>query len=238
MEGPQHGYFPTVLALGKQYTPEDTYHGVRLACAELIYSGVTTRARLGAQHPQPRACRRRRARAHRLRHPWALLLRHIPGRSDARRYDGHRRPRAHVSRLERVRQRGPAQPRHGLAQREHVSARRGQHAGDPPRLGGSPRAEAANHAAHRWARHPGVAGARTAARLRRAAHQHQQLGRRRPRSHRESRRACQHYAAFGDALFLCAAAARGTAQARLQGQPCHGHGAGRRQRRHVLRPCA
>ena len=42
MEGPQQGYFATVLALGKQYTPEDTYHGVRLACAELIYSGVTT----------------------------------------------------------------------------------------------------------------------------------------------------------------------------------------------------
>ena len=42
MEGPQQGYFPTVLALGKQYTPEDTYHGVRLACAELIHSGVTT----------------------------------------------------------------------------------------------------------------------------------------------------------------------------------------------------
>jgi 5-methylthioadenosine/S-adenosylhomocysteine deaminase len=42
MEGPQQGYFPTVLALGKQYTPDDTYHGVRLACAELIYSGVTT----------------------------------------------------------------------------------------------------------------------------------------------------------------------------------------------------
>ena len=32
----------TVLALGKQYTPEDTYHGVRLGCAELIHSGVTT----------------------------------------------------------------------------------------------------------------------------------------------------------------------------------------------------
>ena len=42
MEGPQQGYFPTVLALGKQYTPDDTYHGVRLACAELIYSGITT----------------------------------------------------------------------------------------------------------------------------------------------------------------------------------------------------
>ena len=42
MEGPQQGYFPTVLALGKQYTPDDTYHAVRLACAELIYSGITT----------------------------------------------------------------------------------------------------------------------------------------------------------------------------------------------------
>ena len=42
MEGPQQGYFPTVLALGKEYTPDDTYHGVRLACAELIHSGVTT----------------------------------------------------------------------------------------------------------------------------------------------------------------------------------------------------
>ena len=41
-EGPQQGYFPTVLALGRQYTPEDTYRGVRLGCAELIYSGVTT----------------------------------------------------------------------------------------------------------------------------------------------------------------------------------------------------
>src|SRR5437588_253834 len=41
-EGPEKGYFPTVLALGKQYTPEDTYRGVRLGCAELVYSGVTT----------------------------------------------------------------------------------------------------------------------------------------------------------------------------------------------------
>src|SRR3954468_9992068 len=29
-EGPEKGYFPTVLALGKVYTPEDTYRGVRL----------------------------------------------------------------------------------------------------------------------------------------------------------------------------------------------------------------
>jgi len=42
MEGPQKGYFPTVLALGKEYTPEDMYQGVRLACAELIHSGITT----------------------------------------------------------------------------------------------------------------------------------------------------------------------------------------------------
>ena len=41
-EGPEKGYFPTVLALGKQYTPEDTYRGVLLGCAELIFSGVTT----------------------------------------------------------------------------------------------------------------------------------------------------------------------------------------------------
>jgi Amidohydrolase family len=42
MEGPERGYFRTVATLGKQYTPEDTYRGVRLGCAEMIYSGVTT----------------------------------------------------------------------------------------------------------------------------------------------------------------------------------------------------
>ena len=41
-EGPEKGYFPTVLALGKQYTPTDTYRGVRLGCAELLNGGVTT----------------------------------------------------------------------------------------------------------------------------------------------------------------------------------------------------
>ena len=41
MEGPERGYFRTVRALGEQYTPEDTYRGVRLGCAEMIYSGVT-----------------------------------------------------------------------------------------------------------------------------------------------------------------------------------------------------
>jgi 5-methylthioadenosine/S-adenosylhomocysteine deaminase len=41
-EGPDKGYFPTVLALGKEYTPEDTFRGVRLGCAELLFSGVTT----------------------------------------------------------------------------------------------------------------------------------------------------------------------------------------------------
>lgn len=42
MEGPDKGYFPVTLALGKQYTPEDTYRGVRLGVAEFLYSGVTT----------------------------------------------------------------------------------------------------------------------------------------------------------------------------------------------------
>jgi len=41
-EGPTLGYFPFVLALGKQCTPEDIYRGVRLGVTELLYSGVTT----------------------------------------------------------------------------------------------------------------------------------------------------------------------------------------------------
>jgi cytosine/adenosine deaminase-related metal-dependent hydrolase len=41
-EGPEKGYFATTLALGKQYTPEDIYHGVRLGVTEVLYSGVTT----------------------------------------------------------------------------------------------------------------------------------------------------------------------------------------------------
>lgn len=41
-EGPEKGYFATVMALGKQYTPKDSYRGVRLGCAEMISSGVTT----------------------------------------------------------------------------------------------------------------------------------------------------------------------------------------------------
>jgi 5-methylthioadenosine/S-adenosylhomocysteine deaminase len=41
-EGPTLGYFPLVLALGKQCTPEDIYRGVRLGTTELLYGGVTT----------------------------------------------------------------------------------------------------------------------------------------------------------------------------------------------------
>jgi len=41
-EGPEKGYFATVMALGKEYTPEDSYRGIRLGCAEMINSGVTT----------------------------------------------------------------------------------------------------------------------------------------------------------------------------------------------------
>ena len=81
------------------------------------------RARLGAQHPQPRARRCRPARARRHRHPRALLLRHLPGRPAARPDHGHRRPRAHARRMEFARR--PAHARHGVAQREHVAARLG-----------------------------------------------------------------------------------------------------------------
>ncbi len=41
-EGPKMGYFALTLALGKEYTPEDMYRGVRLAAAEMLYSGITT----------------------------------------------------------------------------------------------------------------------------------------------------------------------------------------------------
>ena len=36
------GYFPTVAALGKEYTPGDQYRAVRLAAAEALFSGLTT----------------------------------------------------------------------------------------------------------------------------------------------------------------------------------------------------
>jgi 5-methylthioadenosine/S-adenosylhomocysteine deaminase len=38
----EHGYFPTALALGKVYMPDDMYQGARLACAEAIHSGITS----------------------------------------------------------------------------------------------------------------------------------------------------------------------------------------------------
>ena len=37
-----HGYFPTVARYGANMTPEDMYHGTRLAAAEALNSGMTT----------------------------------------------------------------------------------------------------------------------------------------------------------------------------------------------------
>jgi 5-methylthioadenosine/S-adenosylhomocysteine deaminase len=39
---PKYSYFPMVLALGPQMTPEDIYHGTRLGAAEAINAGMTT----------------------------------------------------------------------------------------------------------------------------------------------------------------------------------------------------
>ena len=36
------GYFPTAAALGAVMTPDDMYHGTRLAAAEALFSGITT----------------------------------------------------------------------------------------------------------------------------------------------------------------------------------------------------
>jgi len=41
-EKPDQGYFPTAAAFGKVMTPDDMYHGTRLATAEALHSGTTT----------------------------------------------------------------------------------------------------------------------------------------------------------------------------------------------------
>src|SRR6266567_3838314 len=41
-EKTDQGYFPTAAAFGAVMTPEDMYHGTRLAAAEALHSGITT----------------------------------------------------------------------------------------------------------------------------------------------------------------------------------------------------
>jgi cytosine/adenosine deaminase-related metal-dependent hydrolase len=41
-DDPQEGYFPTTLRVGRHYTPDDSYIGVRLGVAEGLLSGITT----------------------------------------------------------------------------------------------------------------------------------------------------------------------------------------------------
>jgi 5-methylthioadenosine/S-adenosylhomocysteine deaminase len=41
-ERPDQGYFPMTTAFGKIMTPDDMYHGARLAAAEALHSGITT----------------------------------------------------------------------------------------------------------------------------------------------------------------------------------------------------
>src|SRR5581483_8188282 len=41
-EGPELGYFPVALRLGRVATPDDAYRAVRLGLAEALYSGITT----------------------------------------------------------------------------------------------------------------------------------------------------------------------------------------------------
>jgi 5-methylthioadenosine/S-adenosylhomocysteine deaminase len=41
-ERKEQGYFPLTTAFGKIMTPDDMYHGVRLAAAEALHSGITT----------------------------------------------------------------------------------------------------------------------------------------------------------------------------------------------------
>jgi len=41
-DDPDHGYFPTTLQVGPFFSPEDSYHSVRLGLAEGLASGITT----------------------------------------------------------------------------------------------------------------------------------------------------------------------------------------------------
>src|SRR5467141_229144 len=41
-EKTDQGYFPTAAAFGAVMTPDDMYHGTRLAAAEALHSGITT----------------------------------------------------------------------------------------------------------------------------------------------------------------------------------------------------
>ena len=41
-DDPKRTYFPVTFALGVHYTPEDSYHSVRLGLAEALSAGVTT----------------------------------------------------------------------------------------------------------------------------------------------------------------------------------------------------
>jgi cytosine/adenosine deaminase-related metal-dependent hydrolase len=41
-DDPKEGYFPTTIRVGRHYTPEDSYIGVRLGTAEGLLSGITT----------------------------------------------------------------------------------------------------------------------------------------------------------------------------------------------------
>ena len=38
---PETGYFPTLVKLGKVFTPDDMYQGARLSAVEALYSSIT-----------------------------------------------------------------------------------------------------------------------------------------------------------------------------------------------------
>jgi hypothetical protein len=40
-ETPATGYFPTIVKLGKVFTPDDMYQGARLSVVEALHSGIT-----------------------------------------------------------------------------------------------------------------------------------------------------------------------------------------------------
>ena len=99
-DDPNEGYFPTTIRVGRHFTPQDIYIGVRLGVAEGLLSGITTVHDWSHNTVSPAARRRRNSGAERHRHSRPLLLRHRAGLR-RRQDDGSRRPRPRAEAMER-----------------------------------------------------------------------------------------------------------------------------------------
>ena len=163
-EGPKMGYFALTLALGKEYTPEDMYRGVRLAAAEMLYSGITTVHDWSHNVRGPayadadiRALRDTGIRA---RFSYGTPQGGLPADQTMDLTDLARVQREWFTWAERP----PADPRHGCPQSQRFAARGGDDAHASPRLGRRTQTRAADYDSYWRSGARRVAGTRRNAR--------------------------------------------------------------------------